>query len=123
MDAPWRRHHVRLPEGREFQGRDKEVTRINSHSRQEDTMTFVQQYGPWALVAGASEGTGRAFARKLAADGVPSLLIARRAAPLAALADEIRKESGVACATATIDLSAPDATREIVAAAGDREVG
>jgi uncharacterized protein len=86
-------------------------------------MTFAQQYGPWAVVAGASEGTGRAFARKLAADRIPSLLIARRAAPLAALADEIQKESGIACTTATIDLSAADATKEIIAAVGDREVG
>ena len=86
-------------------------------------MTFADRYGPWALVAGASEGTGRSFARGIAANGVPSILVARRAEPLAALADEIRAESGVRCVTATIDLAAPDAFDRIVAAAGDREVG
>jgi short-subunit dehydrogenase len=86
-------------------------------------MSFVEQYGPWAVVAGASEGTGRAFARKIASNGVPSILIARRAEPLAALAEEIRSESGLVCATAAIDLASPDAPDRIVAAVGDREVG
>jgi short-subunit dehydrogenase len=86
-------------------------------------MSFADRYGPWALVAGASEGTGRAFARRIAASGVPSILVARRAEPLAALAKEIRAESGVECVTATIDLAAPDALDRIAAAAGEREVG
>jgi hypothetical protein len=33
-------------------------------------MSFAERYGPWALVAGASDGTGREFARQLAARGV-----------------------------------------------------
>ena len=44
-------------------------------------MTFAERYGPWAVIAGASEGTGRAFARKIAAEGVRCILIARREAP------------------------------------------
>lgn len=86
-------------------------------------MNFDERYGPWAVIAGASEGTGRAYARKVAARGVKCILIARRAAPLDALAAEIRAESGVECATATIDLGAPDATAKIRAAVGEREVG
>ena len=31
---------------------------------------FKDKYGPWALVAGASEGLGAAFARALAARGL-----------------------------------------------------
>lgn len=86
-------------------------------------MGFAERYGPWAVIAGASEGTGRAFARKIAAKGVHCILIARREAPLRALADEIHAESGVACVVAPIDLAAPDAHTRIVAAVGDREVG
>jgi uncharacterized protein len=86
-------------------------------------MSFVERYGPWAVVAGASEGTGRAFARKIASNGVPCILIARREGPLSALAEEIRAESGVVCPTATIDLTSPDAADQIIAAVGDREVG
>jgi short-subunit dehydrogenase len=86
-------------------------------------MSFADRYGPWALVLGASEGTGREFARKIAANGVPSILIARREEPLNAVAHEIRAESGVECRTATIDLAAPDATDRIIGAIGEREVG
>jgi short-subunit dehydrogenase len=86
-------------------------------------MTFAERYGPWAVIAGASEGTGRAFARQVAAEGVNCILIARRDGPLASLAGEIRAESSVECVTATVDLAAPDAFGRIAAAIGDREVG
>src|SRR5438093_890396 len=43
-------------------------------------------YGPWAVVAGASEGIGAAFARALSAGGLNVVLAARRPEPLAALA-------------------------------------
>ncbi|WP_346775518.1 SDR family NAD(P)-dependent oxidoreductase [Sphingomonas sp. G-3-2-10] len=84
---------------------------------------FAARYGSWAVVTGASEGTGRAFARALAAKGIASILVARREAPLAALADEIRAEFGIDCVHATIDLAAPDAIDRIAEATGDREVG
>jgi short-subunit dehydrogenase len=86
-------------------------------------MSFGERYGPWAVIAGASEGTGRAFARKLAACGINCVLIARRPGPLAELAAEIRSESRVDCVTATVDLAAPDAFGKIVSAVGGREVG
>jgi uncharacterized protein len=86
-------------------------------------MEFVESYGPWALITGASEGTGRAFARKLAMQGLPSVLVARREAPLTALREEILAESGVECVIARVDLAAPDACSRIVAAVGSREVG
>jgi len=86
-------------------------------------MSFGERYGPWAVVAGASEGTGRAFARKVASNAVPCILIARRADPLASLAEAIRAESGIVCTTAAIDLASPDALDQIIAAVGDREVG
>ncbi|NGY03369.1 SDR family NAD(P)-dependent oxidoreductase [Solimonas terrae] len=86
-------------------------------------MSFADRYGPWAVIAGASEGTGRAFALQIASLGVGCILLARRQAPLAALADEIRAESGVDCVTACVDLAAPDAFAQIKAAVGAREVG
>jgi uncharacterized protein len=86
-------------------------------------MSFVERYGPWAVVAGASEGTGRAFARRIASSGVPCILIARRAGPLATLAEEIRAQTGLVCVTSAVDLASPDATDRLVAAVGHREVG
>lgn len=86
-------------------------------------MTFTERYGPWAVISGASEGTGRAFALKLAAEGVNCILIARREGPLQALAEEIRTQSNVDCVTASIDLSTADAFDQVVAAVDTREIG
>ncbi|MBW8753603.1 MAG: SDR family NAD(P)-dependent oxidoreductase [Sphingomonadales bacterium] len=82
---------------------------------------FLGKYGPWAIVAGASEGVGRSFANAIAARGVNCLLIAKHG-PLEEVAGEVRAH-GVECVTAQIDLAAPDAIAQIVAAAGTREIG
>jgi len=84
---------------------------------------FAAKYGPWALIAGASEGTGASFAHQLAQKGLNLVLIARREGPLATLAEEIRAAHKVECVTASIDLAADDAADRMAAAAGDREVG
>ncbi len=49
-------------------------------------MRDLSRYGPWALVAGASEGIGAAFATALIRAGLNVALVARRREPLAALA-------------------------------------
>ncbi len=84
---------------------------------------LADRYGPWAVIAGASEGTGRAFAKQLAAAGIRCVLIARREQPLRELAEEIHREFRIECVTAPIDLSAPDACERVKAAVGDREIG
>ncbi|MEE4453924.1 SDR family NAD(P)-dependent oxidoreductase [Novosphingobium resinovorum] len=87
-----------------------------------DQAQFAARYGPWALIAGASEGTGAEFARQLAGIGFHLILVARREAPLAALAGELRGK-GATCITASIDLAGPDATQRLLDAAAGREVG
>lgn len=86
-------------------------------------MEFTEQYGPWALIAGGSEGTGAEFARGAARRGLSCILIARRQEPLDRLAASIREEFGVECVTAAIDLALADAPQKIIAAVGDRQVG
>jgi len=84
---------------------------------------FAARYGPWALIAGASEGTGASFARQLAERGLNLILVARREGPLDGLAKELRAAYGIECVIASIDLSVEDATQQLLAAADGREVG
>ena len=84
---------------------------------------FAQRYGPWAIVAGGSEGLGAAFAHRLAAKDLNLLLIARKAAPLMALAAEVRGEHGVEVVALSLDLTAPDAVETIAAEMQGREPG
>jgi len=86
-------------------------------------MAFLDQYGPWAVIAGASEGTGAAFARQIAAQGVQPILIGRRQDALRELADAIQHEFGVESLPIAVDLTASDAFETIVAAIGAREIG
>jgi short-subunit dehydrogenase len=88
-----------------------------------DDPKFAARYGPWAVVAGASQGVGRELARRVAAKGVRCVLIARREGPLDELADRIRSESRVECLAASVDLATPDALDRIVSVVDGREVG
>ncbi|HTS80528.1 MAG TPA: SDR family NAD(P)-dependent oxidoreductase [Myxococcaceae bacterium] len=67
--------------------------------------SFVRRYGSWAVVAGASEGLGAAWAEALAARGLNLLLVARRPEVLEATAASIRGKHGVEVRTAPVDLA------------------
>jgi len=81
------------------------------------------KYGPWAVIAGASEGTGAEYARQLAALGIHCLLVARRKAPLQQLAQELTDTHRVQTRVLSIDLSTPDAAQRMKSGAADIEVG
>jgi short-subunit dehydrogenase len=84
---------------------------------------FAFRYGPWAVISGASEGTGRAFAEQLAAAGVHCVLVGRRKTALLQLVKELSMRFGTEVAIAAVDLALPDAAERIAAAVGVREVG
>ncbi len=84
---------------------------------------FATRYGPAALVAGASEGIGAAFARQLAAAGLHLVLVARRAHPLEQLADELRAAHGVEVRTLPCDLGEEAVADPIVDACRGLDVG
>jgi short-subunit dehydrogenase len=84
---------------------------------------FSDRYGPWAVVGGASEGTGAAFARGIASEGINVVLVARRAGPLDALAAAIRDERGVDTRVVALDLSDPDADAVLADATQGLDVG
>ena len=81
------------------------------------------RYGAWAVIAGATEGVGRAFARSMAAEGMDLLLLARRQEGLDAVAAELRAAYPVEIESLSVDLSAPDSTARIMSAVGERQLG
>jgi short-subunit dehydrogenase len=84
---------------------------------------FQARYGPWALVAGASEGLGAAWAEALAARGLHLALVARRADRLADLAARLAAQHGIQTRPLALDLAAEDAPASILAATADLDVG
>ncbi|WP_312127496.1 SDR family oxidoreductase [Brevundimonas sp.] len=71
-------------------------------------------------ITGASAGIGAAMARVCAARGYDLILIARREAPLAALAAELEAAHGIRAHVVTADLAEPDAARTLAAAVAER---
>jgi short-subunit dehydrogenase len=85
--------------------------------------TFPSRYGPWAVVAGASEGLGAAFAEALAARGLHLILLARRAELLESLASTLRATHGVDVRPLACDLADPSFGDALSRATGDVEIG
>ena len=85
-------------------------------------MNLKQKYGKTALVAGASEGIGAAFATCLAEEGMDLVLIARRPQPLQQLADSLENKYKVNVICISCDLSDVNAAQQIQEALNGREI-
>lgn len=86
-------------------------------------MTFASKYGPWALIAGASDGMGAAFAKGLAERGVNVVLLARRRSALELVAAEIYSATSAQTRILTMDLAEPGAAVSIAEATSDLAIG
>lgn len=86
-------------------------------------MTTFENYGPWAVIAGGSEGVGASFADQLAEAGLNLVLLARKPGPLEETAEAVRRTHGVEVRTLSVDLTDADATERIAAATDGLEVG
>ena len=84
---------------------------------------FAQRYGPWAVVAGASEGVGLTFAREMAERGLNVVLLSRRQPLLDEIAAELRDRWGVDALPMAVDLSEDAAASTVFDAIGGLEVG
>ncbi len=70
-----------------------------------------------AVVTGASAGIGEHLARRIAEEGRPLLLVARRGERLESLAEQLRAERGVEVWVLEADLTRPEAVDAVMAAA------
>lgn len=82
-------------------------------------MEFSTKYGPWAVVAGASEGVGASVARQLGERGVNVALVSRRRSALEEVAGTVAAQTRVV----PLDLSLPGADAALAEATSDLEVG
>lgn len=85
--------------------------------------TFGAKYGPWAVVAGASQGLGEEYARQLAARGLHVVLVARRGDLATALAEQLASTYGVRTRAIVLDLARADAAEVIARETAELEIG
>jgi len=83
----------------------------------------LENFGPWTVIAGGSEGVGACFAHRLAAKGVNLVLIARKPGPLEETAEEVRKAHGVEVRTISMDLGRLESADEVARACEGLDVG
>ncbi len=85
-------------------------------------MVDTSKYGPWAVIAGGSEGVGAEFALRLAESGINLVLIARKPGPLEETAEHCRA-LGVEVRAMSVDLLDPQSISRITTATAELEVG
>ncbi len=84
---------------------------------------FLEKYGPWALIVGASHGTGAACAHQLAARGLNCVLVARNATALGTLAEELSTQHGVSSKVIAADLSLDNSVASICSELDGIDIG
>lgn len=82
-----------------------------------------EQYGPWALIAGGSEGIGLCFARELAAGGINLILLARRAGPLELARDQLLADFQVDVRIHPLDLTCAELDDRVADITDGLEIG
>ncbi len=81
------------------------------------------RYGPWALVTGAAQGLGAAFAAECAMRGLHVVLVDKLAREVQATADRLASQHGVQTRAIAVDLGGPDPWAELAPALADLEIG
>ena len=85
---------------------------------------FAQRYGKWALVTGAAQGIGAVYATRLAAMGMPLVLLDVQHELLESHAESLRiAHSGLEVRTLAVDLSDVDALTAALESIEDLEIG
>tara|TARA_R110001599_G_scaffold26856_2_gene94605 strand:- start:44987 stop:45781 length:795 start_codon:yes stop_codon:yes gene_type:complete len=86
-------------------------------------MISKELHGPWALIAGGSEGLGESFADRLAAAGINLVLLARNVEKMEALAARIRGQCPAEVRVCAADLTAPDMLDTVIEATDGLAIG
>lgn len=92
-------------------------------STMSETSKRAPRYGGIALITGASDGIGAAFARELARQRYDLILVARRKDKLDALANELQSELGIRTKVIAADLGNDQEVQRLIAETVADDVG
>ncbi|HUZ18473.1 MAG TPA: SDR family NAD(P)-dependent oxidoreductase [Spirochaetia bacterium] len=84
---------------------------------------FRRRYGPWALVAGGTDGIGAEFARRLAGFGLNLLVVGRRLELLASFTEELSARYSVEARPLCFDLASSSDVAALIEASKSCDVG
>lgn len=84
---------------------------------------FTSRFGPWAIVAGGSDGIGAAFSEELLRRGIQVVVVARNEAKLAAKVEELEARHATRVRPLCLDLTLPDVAERVGRATEDLDVG
>lgn len=88
-----------------------------------DSHKMLERYGPWALIAGGSEGIGSELADRLAQVGFKLILVARKPVPLEETAASVRQKYGTEVLTLPADLTSPETAIRLTRLTDGLDVG
>src|SRR5256886_5366427 len=106
--------------------RDRTIEQPVQSTERNSTMKVALdkgQFGPWALVTGASSGIGKEFARQIAASGINIVLVARRKDLLEEVGVESSRRYGVEHRVVVLDVSREDFIGQLASATDDLDIG
>lgn len=84
---------------------------------------FFSEYGPWAVVTGASDGIGCDIAAQAAARGLNVVLVARRRERLSEIGRELTFEHGVETRVVAADLGTEAGLQDVLRETSELDVG